>query len=109
MARGLNVTLDDLHLPLLVRAAYGGGGPGSPPADVPSPSSQQSPPPHPPLPKLVVLLRHPMHRLHCAYWHYGHYHTKYGRTAEGFLEYVRAQVGGLKACADRMKGGCCKG
>lgn len=35
---------------------------------------------------------------------YAHYHNKYGRTAEGFLTYVKEQVEVLDYCSERHTG-----
>ena len=59
VATSLGLSLDDLHVPLLVRATYG---------DFPV--------------KLVAVLRHPADRIHSAYWALPHYHGKYGDTPE---------------------------
>ncbi len=40
----------------------------------------------------------------CVCLRYPHYHNKYGKTAEGFLAYVKEQVGALKKCAQRFTG-----
>eukprot|EP00983_Pelagomonas_calceolata_P091275 1157523-Pelagomonas_calceolata.AAC.4 len=70
---------DDLHLPAIVSAAYGAG------------TFK---------PKMIVLLRDPIERLHSAFYGYAHY-QKYGHTPEGFLKYVKEQVGEIKDCAKR--------
>ena len=46
-------------------------------------------------------VRNPTDRLHCAYWNYAHYKGKYGETPEGFLAYVKEQMGALSKCEAR--------
>ncbi len=62
VASDLGVDYDELHLPLLMAAAYGG--------------KER-------LPKIIVSIRNPTERLHCAYWTYAHYKGKYGRMDDG--------------------------
>jgi hypothetical protein len=61
VARETGVHYDDLHLPVVMRAAYG-----------------KRPP------KLVMMVRNPIDRLHSAYWQYEHYKKKYGLDPDGF-------------------------
>jgi hypothetical protein len=128
VARDAGVAFDDLHLPLIMRAAYtevaGAGGHYSSPGQVmgsarpllvadtnslgsvdksvggqklaPNATDRHSQSSR--LPQLVVLLRNPLDRVHCAYWHHVHYHSKYGRTAEGFLAYATEQLAALQNC-----------
>jgi hypothetical protein len=85
VAKALGVTYDTLHLPLLVEAAY---------------SAEEGAK----LPKMIVLLRDPVDRLYCAFWSHPHYKNKYGESPQGFLDYVKEQVGALRACEARGLG-----
>ncbi|GAX82546.1 hypothetical protein CEUSTIGMA_g9972.t1 [Chlamydomonas eustigma] len=79
VASDLGISYDDVHLPLLMAAAYG---------------KER-------LPKIIVMLRNPTERLHCAYWQYAHYKGKYGESAAGFLAYVKEQIGAIRKCESR--------
>ncbi|KAG1659129.1 hypothetical protein FOA52_013798 [Chlamydomonas sp. UWO 241] len=84
-AEALGLRHDDLHVPLLLAAAYAGGRPGG----VDSPKDA---------PKMILMLRDPVERIHSAFWTYDHYRTKYGESEAGFLSYVKAQA---RFAADR--------
>lgn len=70
---------DDVHMPLMMSAVYG---------------RERAP-------KLLMVLRNPIDRLYTAYWSHPHYKGKYGQTPEGFLDYVKEQVGAMHICESK--------
>lgn len=77
-AADLGLDYDFKHLPFIMRAAYGNTSP-----------------------KFIVMLRDPVERLYSAYWFYAHYQSRYGSTSQGFLTYIREQIGELRNCIAR--------
>lgn len=74
----------ELNIPTLLRAVYAAAGGGAERL------------------RLVATLREPTARLHHAFWTYEHYRKRYGETPEGFLEFVREQIGAMERCFEEF-------
>ncbi len=65
VARQVGVHYHDLHLPTIMRAAYG-----------------KRPP------KFIMMVRNPIDRLHSAFYGHEQYKTKYGKDPDGLTKWV---------------------